>query len=239
LADGERRASHRVRELALADRPRERLASVGAGALSTGELVALIWNTGAGGASSLDLAQQVLASAGSLPDLARADVAELTRAVGVGPARAAQLVAAFELGRRSLADQGTVRWTIRSPADVANRLGPQLAPLEREELYVLLLNAKNAVQRQVLVYRGNVSAALVRVGELFRDAVRSHAAGLIVVHNHPSGDPEPSPDDIHLTAEAIAAGRLLDMAVLDHVIIASGGYVSLRDRGLAFGRVVR
>jgi len=128
---------------------------------------------------------------------------------------------------------------IRSPADVANRLSPQLAPLEREELHVLLLNAKNAVLRQVLVYRGNVSAALVRVGELFRDAVRSHAAGLIVVHNHPSGDPEPSPDDIHLTAEAIAAGRLLDVAVLDHVVIASDGYVSLRDRGLAFDRAVR
>jgi len=202
-------------------------------------LVALVWNSGGRGASALGLAQQVLSGVGGLSELARADIAELTREPGVGPARAAQLVAAFELGRRSLAAPGPQAWVIRSPADVANRLSPQLALLEREELHVLLLNAKNAVLRQVLVYRGNVSAALVRVGELFRDAVRSHAAGLIVVHNHPSGDPEPSPDDIHLTAEAIAAGRLLDVAVLDHVVIASGGYVSLRDRGLAFDRAVR
>ena len=112
----------------------------------------------------------------------------------------------------------------------------EMARLEREELRVLLLNAKNGVIRQSTVYVGNVSAALVRVAELFRDAVRAHAAGLIVVHNHPSGDPEPSPDDLHLTAEAIAAGRLLDIPLLDHVILASDGYVSLRDRGITFDR---
>lgn len=232
-------ARHRVRELVPPPRPRERLASVGPSGLSAGELVALVWNTGAQGASALELAQQVLAGAGGLSELARADMAELTRESGVGPARAAQLVAAFELGRRSLTEHGPERWTVRTPADVALRLSPQLAPLEREELYVLLLNAKNCVQRQVLVYRGNVSAALVRIGELFRDAVRTHAAGVIVVHNHPSGDPEPSPDDVHLTAEAIAAGRLLDVPVLDHVVIAAGGYVSLRDRGVAFDRPAR
>jgi DNA repair protein RadC len=236
VAGDDRQMGHRIRELAPTERPRERLIAVGPAALSAGELVALIWNNGGRAGSALELAQGMLAEAGGLSELARADVGELVSAPGVGPARAAQLVAAFELGRRSLAEPGTMRWTIRSPADVATRLAPQLAPLEREELHVLLLNAKNAVQRQVLVYRGNVSAALVRVGELFRDAVRSHAAGLIVVHNHPSGDPEPSPDDIHLTAEAIAAGRLLDVAVLDHVVVAAGGYVSLRDRGLAFDR---
>ena len=225
---------HRVREPAVGERPRERLASVGPSALSAGELVALIWNSGGRRASAYELAQQVLSGAGGLGELARADVAELTREPGVGPARAAQLVAAFELGRRSLTEHGAVRWTIRAPADVHARLGAQLATLEREELHVLLLNSKNAVTRQVLVYRGNVSTALVRIGELFRDAVRTHAAGLIVVHNHPSGDPEPSPDDIHLTAEAVAAGRLLDVAVLDHVVVASSGYVSLRDRGVLF-----
>jgi len=239
VAGSERQDGHRVRELTLAELPRERLSTVGPAALTAGELVALVWNHGGRVGSALELAHSVLAEAGGLAELARADVGELVRAPGIGPARAAQLVAAFELGRRSLAEQGSARWTIRSPADVASRMGPHLAPLEREELHVLLLNAKNAVVRQVLVYRGNVSAALVRVGELFRDAVRSHAAGIIVVHNHPSGDPEPSPDDIHVTAEAIAAGRLLDVAVLDHVIIAAGGYVSLRDRGLAFDRATR
>ena len=113
---------------------------------------------------------------------------------------------------------------------------PRWRWLEREELRVLLLNTKNCVLRQTTVYVGNVSAAIVRVAELFRDAVRVQAAGVILVHNHPSGDPEPSADDLHLTAEAVAAGRLLDVPVLDHVILARDGHVSLRDRGIAFDR---
>jgi DNA repair protein RadC len=111
-----------------------------------------------------------------------------------------------------------------------------MAALEREELRVLLLNTKNVVMRETTVYVGNVSAAIVRVAELFRDAVRIHAAGVILVHNHPSGDPEPSADDVHLTAEAVAAGRLLDVPVLDHVVLARDGHVSLRDRGVSFDR---
>ena len=150
-------------------------------------------------------------------------------------ARAAQLVAAFEIGRR-FAAAPCERLTVRAPRDVADRLGPEMALLEREELRVLLLNTKNVVQRTTTVYLGNVSAAVVRVAELFRDAVRTQAPAVIVVHNHPSGDPEPSADDLHLTAEAVAAGRLLDVAVLDHVILARDGYVSLRDRGVSFDR---
>ena len=227
---------HSVRELPAAERPRERLVAAGAASLSSGELLALVWGSGSRAMTSIDLARDTLARHGSLADLARADLLELTRQPGIGPARAAQLVAAFELGRRTLVDSGVGRWTVRAPRDVADRLSPLLAGLEREELHVLLLNTKNVVLRQSLVYRGNVSAAVVRIGELFRDAVRMHAAGLIVVHNHPSGDPEPSPDDIALTAEAVAAGRLLDVPVLDHVVIASSGFVSLRDRGIAFDR---
>jgi DNA repair protein RadC len=130
-------------------------------------------------------------------------------------------------------------WSIRSPRDVFDHLGVDMASLEREELRVVLLNAKNLVLRVVTVYAGNVSASLVRVGELFRDAVRHDVSGLVLVHNHPSGDPTPSPDDLHLTAEAIAAGRLLDIDVLDHVVISSGGFVSLRDRGIRFDREPR
>ena len=217
-----------IRELPTAERPRERLAALGPAALSASELLAVLWGSG-GPAESM-------AQHASLPDLARADLLELTEISGVGEARAAQLLAAFELGRRSQPTWSSPRWTIRAPRDVADRLLPEMARLEREELRVLLLNAKNGVLRQSTVYVGNVSAALVRVAELFRDAVRVHAAGLIVVHNHPSGDPEPSPDDLHLTAEAIAGGRLLDLPVLDHVILATDGYVSLRDRGVAFDR---
>ena len=130
-------------------------------------------------------------------------------------------------------------WTLRSPQDIYSHLGVDMAALEREELRVLLLNTKNLVLRVVTAYQGNVSSSLVRVGELFREAVRANASSIVLVHNHPSGDPTPSPDDLHLTAEALAAGRLLDIDVLDHVVISSGGYVSLRDRGVSFDRVPR
>jgi DNA repair protein RadC len=135
-----------------------------------------------------------------------------------------------------MADWPVGDWAIRSPRDVADRLLVEMGRLEREELRVLSLNAKNVVQRVSHVYMGNVSASLVRVGELFRDAVRLDASGVVLVHNHPSGDPTPSPDDLHLTAEAIAAGRLLDVDVLDHVVIGHDAWVSLRDRGVTFDR---
>ena len=220
------RLALRIREVPISERPRERLLRHGPFALSTPELLTVLFGTSA----------PANAIAADLRDLAGTDMAELTELPGIGKARAAQLVAAFEIGRRAQLASPSQRWTIRAPRDVADRLMSEMARLEREELRVLLLNAKNGVIRQSTVYVGNVSAALVRVAELFRDAVRAHAAGLIVVHNHPSGDPEPSPDDLHLTAEAIAAGRLLDIPLLDHVILASDGYVSLRDRGITFDR---
>jgi DNA repair protein RadC len=224
-------ARHRLRELPLTERPRERMTMLGPSALSAAELLTILWGAGGG-----DAASGALQTHGSLAELGRADVLELTAVPGVGVARAAQLVAAFEIGRRSAQPGDLERWAVRAPRDVADRLLTEMAGLEREELRVLLLNTKNVVLRSTTVYVGNVSAAIVRVAELFRDAVRSHAAGVILVHNHPSGDPEPSPDDVHLTAEAIAAGRLLDVPVLDHVILARDGYVSLRDRGVTFDR---
>jgi DNA repair protein RadC len=148
-------------------------------------------------------------------------------------------MAAFELGRRLMADWPVARWAIRSPRDVADRLILQMGRLEREELRVVLLNTKNVVLRIATVYQGNVSSSLVRVGELFRDAVRVNATGIILVHNHPSGDPTPSPDDLHLTAEALAAGRLLDIDLLDHLVIGHDAWVSLRDRGVSFDRLER
>jgi DNA repair protein RadC len=129
-----------------------------------------------------------------------------------------------------------LQWTVRSPRDVADRLIVQMGHLEQEELAIVVLNSKSVVQLMTTVYRGNVSASLVRVGELFRDAVRLNAAGVILVHNHPSGDPTPSPDDLHLTAEALGAGRLLDIDLLDHLVIGRDTYVSLRDRGVLFDR---
>jgi DNA repair protein RadC len=228
-----------IRELPTAERPRERLAQRGAGGLTSAELIGLIWGSGSRGRSAVDLAADALAGHDGLTGLARATELELAALSGVGPAKAAQLVAAFELGRRLLADWPSGRWTVRSPRDVADRLILQMGRLEREELRVVLLDTKNHVLRVATVYQGNVSSSLVRVGELFRDAVRLNASGVILCHNHPSGDPTPSPDDLHLTAEALAAGRLLDIALLDHLVIGHDAYVSLRDRGVSFDQRAR
>jgi DNA repair protein RadC len=229
-------AGRAIRELPPAERPRERLEARGASGLTSAELIGLLWGSGARGRSAVDLAQDALARFDGVGGLARASGLELEAVPGVGTAKASQLQAAFELGRRLMADWPTGRWTIRSPRDVADRLVLQMGRLEREELRVVILNTKNVVLRVTTVYQGNVSASLVRVGELFRDAVRLDASGVILVHNHPSGDPTPSPDDIHLTAEALAAGRLLDIAVLDHLVVGHDAWTSLRDRGVAFDR---
>jgi DNA repair protein RadC len=225
-----------IREMPAAERPRERLAARGPAGLSAAELIALVWGSGSAGRSAVDLAADVLDRHDGLTGLARATDLELESVPGIGEAKSAQLTAAFELGRRLLADWPSTRWTVRSPRDVADRLVLQMGRLEREELRVVLLNTKNVVLRVTTVYQGNVSTSLVRIGELFRDAVRLNAAGIIVVHNHPSGDPSPSPDDLHLTAEALAAGRLLDIDLLDHLIVGHDAWVSLRDRGVAFDR---
>jgi DNA repair protein RadC len=229
-------SGHAIRELPEAERPRERLAQRGAGGLTAAELIAILWGSGTRGRSALDLASDALAAHDGLTGLARAGQLELATLPGVGAARAAQLQAAFELGRRLMADWPAGRWSIRGPRDVADRLVLQMGRLEREELRVVILDTKNHVLRVQTVYQGNVSSSLVRVGELYRDAVRLNAVSLILVHNHPSGDPTPSPDDLHLTAEALAAGRLLDIALLDHLVIGHDAYVSLRDRGVAFDR---
>ncbi len=236
-----RRASQgrAIREIPPAERPRERLALRGAAGLTSAELIALLWGSGAAGRSAIGLAEEALARHEGLTGLARATDIELEAIPGVGRAKAAQLTAAFELGRRLLADWPAARWTVRSPRDVADRLVLQMGRLEREELRVVLLNTKNVVLRVATVYQGNVASSLVRVGELYRDAVRLNATGVILVHNHPSGDPTPSPDDLHLTAEALAAGRLLDIQLLDHLIVGHDAFVSLRDRGVSFDRPAR
>lgn len=218
------------------ERPRERLAMHGPAALSSAELIGVLWGSGTRGATAVDAASDALRRHEGLVGLARATDVELVAVPGVGPVRAAQLAAAFELGRRVVTDWPAGRWTVRAPRDVGERLVPLMGVLEREELRVVLMNTRNVVLRLVTVYQGNVSSSLVRIAELFRDAVRLNASGVILIHNHPSGDPTPSPDDLRLTAEALAAGRLLDIQLLDHLIVAGDGFVSMRDRGVAFDR---
>ncbi len=154
---------------------------------------------------------------------------------GLGRLASRRLVAAVALGRRLAALPAEPGWRIRSPADVGERLLPAMRHLEREELVVLLLNTKNVVTARRTVYAGNLAGSSVRVGEVYRDAVRRQAAAVVVVHNHPSGDPTPSADDLRITAELAEAGRLLDIELLDHVVIGGEGWVSLRSLGATAG----
>jgi DNA repair protein RadC len=178
-----------------------------------------------------EIAEALLARMGGIGAVVRAPAAELAAVPGMGAARGAALAAACELVRRATRGWPAGSWTVRAPADVAERLLPEMGRLEREELRVLLLNTKNVVQSMRTVYVGNLAGSSVRVGELYRDAVRCLAAGLVVVHNHPSGDPTPSADDLRITAELADAGRLLDIALLDHLVIGAGRWVSLRAAG--------
>ncbi len=223
-----------IKDLPAGERPRERLKEKGAASLSTAELLAVILRTGAASESVLDLATRLLVQFGGLAGLARASFGELCTEHGLGKAKVAQLKAALELGRRLLSSQPEERVVVKSPEDIANILQAEMAFLGQEELKVVLLNSKNQVMGIPEVYRGSVHTSLIRTGELFQEAVRQNCPALIIVHNHPSGDPTPSPEDIAVTEQAVAAGKLLDIEVLDHIIIGQQRYVSLKEQKLGF-----
>jgi DNA repair protein RadC len=224
----------RIRDMPLTDRPRERLRDAGAGALSNPELLAIILRTGAAKESAVALASRLLGQYDGLAGLSRAGFAELCAERGLGEAKAAQVLAALELGQRLAATQPGERPVIRYAQDVADLMRPEMALLDQEHMRVLLLNTRNQVLAKCEVYRGNVHTAVVRIGELFREALRQNAPAVILVHNHPSGEPTPSAADIAMTKQAIAAGELLDIEVLDHVIIAHGGFSSMKTLKVAF-----
>lgn len=223
-----------IRDLPPSERPRERLRERGAAALSSAELLAIILRTGTPSENVLALAGRALARFGGLTGLARASFGELCSERGMGEAKTAQVKAALELGRRLLSTQPQERATVQSPQDAANLVMADMGLLDQEHLRVLLLNTKNQVLAMPEVYKGNVNSTLVRAGELFREAVREGCPALIVVHNHPSGDPTPSRDDVEMTRQMVEAGQLLGIDVLDHIVIGRQSYVSLRERGLGF-----
>lgn len=224
-----------LKQLPKSELPRERLKNLGASALKTEELVAILLRTGTHGENVLHLAERVLRSKGGLSELARLPYSEMTRIKGVGATKATQLYAAFELGRRLLVSSPEDRPVVKSPQDAANLLTDMCA-LEQEVMKTLLMDRKNRVLAVATVYRGSLHTTVVRVNELFREAVRENAAAIIVAHNHPSGDPTPSAEDILVTREIVQAGKILDIDVLDHVVIGSGNkFVSLKERGLGFG----
>lgn len=224
----------KIKELPADERPRERLARAGEGALSTAELLAIILRTGIGGENALALASRLLARYNGLPGLARASFAELQAEKGLGTAKTAQLKAALELGRRMLLASPEDRFIVRSPADVAQLLIAEMAHLEQEHFRALYLDTRNRLLGSDTLYVGSLNASHIRVCEVFREAVKRNCAALIVAHNHPSGDPTPSPDDIEVTRQLVAAGNLLGIEVLDHLIVGQQRFVSLRERGLGF-----
>ncbi len=223
-----------LRELPAGERPRERLGELGPAALTDAELLAILLRTGVPGHTALDLARDLLCDYGGLDGLLRVGFGELARRPGIGLAKAAQVKAALELGRRLLLLAPEQRRQIHTPEDVASLLRLEMGHLDQEQIRVLLLDTRHRLIRQVLVYQGNVSGAQVRIGELFREAIRENCPAVLVVHNHPSGDPTPSPEDVAITREIVEAGRLLSIEVLDHLVVARQGYVSLRERKLGF-----
>lgn len=222
-----------VRELAQGDRPRERLWTLGPAALTAAELVAILVGTGGPDGDALAVAGKLLATGeGSLRRLASRPSSELMRLAGVGPAKAARLVAALEIGRRLATESRPAAPRIRSPEDVVRLVGPRLRDLSVEEFRVLALDSQSRVLRDLLVTRGLLNSSLVHPREVFRAAIAEAAAGVVLVHNHPSGDPTPSPEDQAVTRQLVAAGELLDLPVYDHVIVAGDRFTSFATAGL-------
>lgn len=225
---------YRIADLPSAERPRERLRQQGARSLSTAELLAVLLRTGVPGESAVRLGERLLGHFGGLAGLQRADFDDVKSQHGLGEAKAATLKAAIELGRRLAVQEPGERPAIASPADAAALVQYEMSGLEQEHLRAILLDTRNKVIAIDEVSQGTLNSAQVRMAELFKAAIRRNAAALILVHNHPSGDPTPSADDIALTRQVREAGRLLEIEVLDHLIIGQGRYVSLKEQKLAF-----
>ncbi len=226
-----------IREWDESERPRERVLARGADALSDAELVGLIFRSGtrtkSGSVSAVQLGRTLLRTFGSLRDVSRRDLRELMRVVGIGPAKAVQLTAAFEIGRRVEAQQfGSERIQICSPDDVAAVYVPRLRDLRREVFDIVLLNTANVITGEFRVSEGGLASSIVEPRAIFQKAVLENAAAMICVHNHPSGNPEPSKEDIRITRQLVEAGRLMGIPVHDHIIVAGNTYTSMAERQL-------
>jgi len=218
-----------VRELPSNERPRERLQHFGAGALALAELLAIILRTGSRGDNALELANKLLTKYGGLAGLVRADFRELCAEHGMGEAKSAQVKAALELGRRLALVQMDERYKISSPQDAANLVMMDMAYLDIEQISVLLLDTRGQLVEKVSLYQGTANSSVLRAAEVFRPAILRKCPGLILCHNHPSGDPQPSPEDIEATRQLVEAGRILDIELVDHIIIGHQRFVSLKE----------
>ena len=221
-----------IKDLPVQERPRERLLQYGPEYLSNRELLAILLETGTRNQSVFVLADQLIAHFGSLRALACATYEEMAEIKGIGPAKAARVIAAFELTKRLSNSSLEVREVIRSPQDAADIVMDEMSLLDREHFVILMLNTKHAVIAKKVVSIGHLNASLVHPRELFKDVIKKSSAAVILVHNHPSGDPTPSEDDIRVTQRLCEAGRLLGISVLDHIVIGDKSYVSFREQGL-------
>lgn len=223
-----------VREWPVAERPRERLRDLGPAHLSTAELLAIILRTGTRETSVVALAQGLLDKYGGAGGLTQASFREITQYPGVGEAKAAQLKAALELGRRASASARPERPVIRSATDAKHYLLSDFVDEEQEKFLVVLLDTKHHVVGKEILYRGTLNQTAIRPAEVFRQAVRANCASVLVAHNHPSGDPTPSADDVATTARLEKVGELLDIKLVDHIIMTRDAALSLREKGLGF-----
>lgn len=221
-----------LREIPSEERPRERMHRYGAGALSNAELLAILLRTGTVAESAVKLAERLLAKAGGLRQLVDMTVEQLTAVRGIGKAKAMQLMAGIELGRRLAASRMEPAAAICSPQDVANLVMEELRYLHKEHFMVLFLNTKNLVIGRETLSIGSLNASIVHPREVFRSAISRSSASIICIHNHPSGDPTPSPEDIEVTRRLMDAGRIVGIDVLDHIVIADHRYISLKEQGL-------
>jgi DNA repair protein RadC len=225
--------SFTVRDLPVNERPRERLLRLGSEALSAQEVLALILGRGVKGESVIDTSQKLIRRFGSLKGVANASVEELTQTKGIGPAKAAQIRAALELSRRLEADAGDrPKPVLKSPDDVAAEVRRQLKGKKKEHFVVLCLDTRNRLIGSRLVSVGSLDTSIVHPREVFKEAVSSCAASVIFAHNHPSGDPEPSKEDIELTRRLAKAGEIMGIDVLDHIIVCDESHLSLKARSL-------
>jgi DNA repair protein RadC len=220
-----------MKTVAVHDRPREKLQRLGASALGDNELLAIVVGNGLANASALDLANAMLTGVGGIDGLTRAHHDALMQIPGIGAARAAQVLAAVELGRRTLTRAGRHRVQVTSPRAVAELLLPIYGNRPVEQFGVVLLDTKHRVIRTTIVTVGTLDASIVHPREIFREATAGGAAAIVVFHNHPSGDPEPSKEDIDLTHRLVAAGLLMGIDVIDHVILANVRYCSMKEEG--------
>ncbi len=213
------------------DRPREKLAEQGKGALGDNELLAVLLGHGTRGVSALDLANRLLAELGGLRGVGRGSPAVIARVPGIGPVRAGRIVAAVELGRRAVMRAAPARLQVAAPIDAARYLLPRYGAVDVEQAGVLLLDSRHRVLHARVLTRGTADAAPMHPRDVFREAALAGAAAIVLFHNHPSGDPQPSPEDVLLTQRMLAAGDVMGITVVDHLILADASYCSLREMG--------